>query len=129
MAAVVTGEDGRLLVVRRRDNGQWQIPGGVLELDESIQDGLRREVEEETGVRVEPVRLTGVYKNLRRGTVALVFRARPVAGRAEPTEESAAVAWWTAAQAQSRMSTTFAVRVRDALSGDEVAVRLHDSAQ
>jgi 8-oxo-dGTP diphosphatase len=86
VAAVVTNDDGRVLVVQRRDNGEWQIPGGVLELDESIHAGLQREVEEETGLIVEPERLTGIYKNLRLGVVALVFEhMSPVALAAQPT--------------------------------------------
>jgi hypothetical protein len=50
-------------------------PKGILELNESIPAGVRREVEEETGVVVEPERPTGVYKNVALGVVALVFRA------------------------------------------------------
>jgi ADP-ribose pyrophosphatase YjhB (NUDIX family) len=103
-----------------------EIPGGVLEPGESVHAGMRREVEEETGVTAEPERLTGVYKNLRLGVVALVFRARVTAGQPRPTEESAAVDWWTADQVAARMSETFAVRVLDALHSADVAVRLHD---
>ena len=62
VAAVVVDHDGRVLVARRRDNGRWEPPGGVLELDESIPEGLRREVYEETGLTVYPDALTGVYK-------------------------------------------------------------------
>ncbi len=50
VAAAVVDADGRILVIRRRDNGHWEPPGGVLELDETIEDGLRREVLEETGL-------------------------------------------------------------------------------
>src|SRR5204862_7786985 len=78
VGAVVLDDDGRVLVIQRRDNGKWQLPGGVLELDESIHHGLRREVLEETGVVIDPERLTGVYKNLRLGVVALLFRPRVV---------------------------------------------------
>jgi len=63
VAAVVVDAD-RVLVVRRRDNGRLEPPGGVLELGESIPDGLRRDVCEETGSTVEPNALTGVYKNV-----------------------------------------------------------------
>ena len=48
----------------------------MLELAEGIHDGLRREVREETGLDVEPITLTGIYKNLARGIVALVFRCK-----------------------------------------------------
>jgi 8-oxo-dGTP diphosphatase len=40
VAAVITDPDGRALGVQRRDNGKWEIPGGILELDESIYAGL-----------------------------------------------------------------------------------------
>jgi 8-oxo-dGTP diphosphatase len=126
VAAVITDAQNRVLVVQRRDNGQWQIPGGILERDESIQEGLRREVYEETLLAVEPRRLTGVYKNLRLGVVALVFRATVTEGEPAPTEESAAVDWWTFDRVEAEMNETFAVRVADALSGCEPAVRIHD---
>ncbi len=129
VAAVVTDDAGRVLVVQRRDDGAWQIPGGVLELDESIAAGVRREVEEETGLRVEPDRLTGVYKNVRRGVVALVFRARPVGGHPQPTNESTAVEWWPPDRVTSEMAEAFAIRVLDALDSGDVAVRLHDGVQ
>lgn len=127
VAAVVTDDNDRVLVIQRRDNGAWQPPGGVLELDESPATGVRREVREETGVEVEPQRLTGVYKNMTLGVVALVFRARIMAGTPTETEESAAVAWWTADQVATDMSEVFAVRILDALRTDPTpVVRIHD---
>jgi len=74
VAAVIVNAEGSVLLIQRRDNGKWEPPGGVLELDEQITAGLRREVREETGLDVEPERLTGVYKNMAQGIVALVFR-------------------------------------------------------
>ncbi|GAA1626640.1 NUDIX hydrolase [Actinoplanes couchii] len=126
VAAVVTDEQSRVLVVQRRDTGKWEIPGGILELNESVHAGVRREVEEETGVTIEPERLTGVYKNLRLGVVALVFRARVTSGTPGPTEESAAIDWWTSDEVTEQMSETFAVRVLDALDTVDVAIRLHN---
>src|SRR5262245_42920607 len=72
VAGVVVREDGRVLVIKRADNGAWEAPGGVLELDERPEEGACREVLEETGIKVETERLTGVYKNMKRGVVALV---------------------------------------------------------
>ncbi len=127
VAGVVVNENGRVLAIRRRDNGQWQAPGGVLELQETFEQGVRREVLEETGVTVEVDRLTGVYKNLRLGVVALVFRCRPIAGTPQPTAESSEVRWLTESDIQQSMSPAFAVRVTDALTGDApVAFRAHD---
>lgn len=130
VAAVIPDEHGRVLVIQRRDNGAWQIPGGILELDESIEDGVCREVQEETGVTVEPVRLTGVYKNMKMGVVALVFRAQLVTGTPHPTEESAAVDWWTTDRVTAEMNETFAARILDALRDDPTpAIRHHDGVR
>ena len=129
VAAVVTDDAGRVLVVQRRDNQRWEIPGGILELGESLPAGVRREVEEETGIVVEPGRLTGVYKNLRLGVVALVFLATKVGGEARATEESATVEWWSADDVAARMGATVAVRVADALEGGDVAIRVHDGVR
>ncbi|GAB1689714.1 NUDIX hydrolase [Krasilnikovia sp. M28-CT-15] len=126
VAAVITDDQDRVLVVQRRDNGRWEIPGGILELHESIHDGVRREVQEETGALIEPDQLTGVYKNLKLGVVALVFRARIIGGELGPTEESARVDWWTRDMVTDQMAETFAIRVTDALDTDQPAIRLHD---
>jgi len=130
VAAVLTDDRDRVLVIQRRDNGAWQLPGGVLELEESIEAGVCREFQEETGVTIEPTGLTGVYKNMRLGVVALVFRARLVAGTPHPTEESAAVDWWTADRVAAEMNETFAARILDALApGAAPVIRHHDSIQ
>ncbi|CAM5625471.1 hypothetical protein STENM327S_02296 [Streptomyces tendae] len=81
-------EDGRLLAIRRADNGTWELPGGVLELNETPEVGVAREVLEETGIHVEVDELTGVYKNTTRGIVALVFRCKPSGGTERTSSES-----------------------------------------
>lgn len=88
VAGVVVRDDGRVLAVRRRDNQHWEPPGGVLELVETFDQGVRREVFEETGIKVRVERLSGVYKNMPRGIVALVFRCAPVGGRLTTTDEA-----------------------------------------
>ncbi|MGQ4362143.1 NUDIX hydrolase [Streptomyces sp. SAS_272] len=95
VAGVVVREDGRLLAIRRADNGTWELPGGILELDETPEAGVTREVLEETGIHVEVDELTGVYKNMTRGVVALVFRCKPSDGIERTSSESTAVSWLT----------------------------------
>ncbi|MEW2317059.1 NUDIX hydrolase [Streptomyces bauhiniae] len=126
VAGVVVREDGRLLAIRRADNGAWQLPGGILELDETPEAGVAREVLEETGIHVEVDELTGVYKNLPRGIVALVFRCKPSGGMERTSSESTAVSWLTPEEVSERMSEVFAVRLLDALDGNGPHVRSHD---
>ncbi|MBJ7906414.1 NUDIX domain-containing protein [Streptomyces sp. DSM 110735] len=126
VAGVVVREDGRLLAIRRADNGAWQLPGGILELDETPEAGVAREVLEETGIHVEVDELTGIYKNLPRGIVALVFRCKPSGGIERTSSESTAVSWLTPDEVSERMSEVFAVRLLDALDGNGPHVRSHD---
>ena len=111
--------------MQRRDNGQWEPPSGVLELGETFEDGVRREVVEEAGTSVAVERLTGAYKNLTLGVVALVFRCSPLTGTSDPTEESQQVRWLTPDEVTELMAPVRAVRVLDALT-DSVTTRAHD---
>ena len=127
VAAVITDDHGHALLTQRRDNGKWEPPGGVLELGESIEDGLRREAREETGLEVEPVALTGVYKNMTRGIIALVFRCKITGGELALTDETAAYRWADEHAISELAAEAYAIRVLDALRADGTpAVRHHD---
>lgn len=118
VAAVVVDTDLRVLTIRRRDTGEWQPPGGVLEPEEEIAAGLVREVREETGAEIVPVALTGLYKHVDRGILALVFRCHVAGGELRPTAEAADVCWMTLPEVDTKMDEVFAVRVRDAIDYD-----------
>ncbi len=119
----------RVLLVQRRDNKHWEPPGGVLELNETIEDGLRREIEEEAGVTVHVEVLTGVYKNMSRGIVNLVFRCTALAEAASSTPEAAMVAWVPLSTVDTLMDSAYAVRVIDAAKAGHVSVRAHDGTR
>ncbi|KQX16819.1 NUDIX hydrolase [Streptomyces sp. Root431] len=129
VAGAVVRDDGRLLAIRRADNGTWELPGGVLELTEAPEAGVAREVLEETGIHVEVDELTGVYKNTTRGIVALVFRCKPSGGIERTSAESTAVDWLTPAEIEDRMSEVYAIRLLDAVDGNGPHVRSHDGKQ
>jgi ADP-ribose pyrophosphatase YjhB (NUDIX family) len=61
--AAVIFDDGRVLLQRRDDTRRWGLPGGGVEPGESVRQAVIREVHEETGLDVEPVRLIGVYSD------------------------------------------------------------------
>jgi 8-oxo-dGTP pyrophosphatase MutT (NUDIX family) len=61
VSGIVFDEQGRILLVRHRDGGLWSVPGGAVEPEELPSDGLVREVWEESGLYVKPVRILGVF--------------------------------------------------------------------
>lgn len=60
-SAVIFDRRGRVLLQERSDGGQWGLPGGSVEIGESVTDAAIREVREETGLAVTVRRLVGVY--------------------------------------------------------------------
>jgi ADP-ribose pyrophosphatase YjhB (NUDIX family) len=130
VSGVILDDHGRVLLIRRRDNLHWEPPGGVLELAETIHDGLRREIREETGLDVESDALTGVYKNMPRGIIALVFRCKITGGHLTSNDEVTAFKWADQADIQRFTSEAYAVRLLDALRECTTpAIRQHDGTE
>ncbi|MCL2092523.1 MAG: NUDIX hydrolase [Micrococcales bacterium] len=124
--AVIDGD--RVLLIQRRDNGRWEPPGGILEHGETIEDGLRREIYEETGLQVEPGPLTGIYHNMPRHIIAMVFRCDPVSGKLTTNNEVAQFCWATAGEVRALATEAYAIRLLDAFQwrASAPAVRAHD---
>jgi ADP-ribose pyrophosphatase YjhB (NUDIX family) len=60
-SVLVTDDKGRVLMQRRSDSGNWSLPGGVMDIGETLQQCVIREAKEETGLDVELVGLLGIY--------------------------------------------------------------------
>ena len=67
--AVIFDDAGKVLLERRSDNGFWGLPGGAVEVGESVEQAVVREVMEETGLRVDVKRLIGVYSDPRHNNI------------------------------------------------------------
>jgi 8-oxo-dGTP pyrophosphatase MutT (NUDIX family) len=63
VSAVIFDRRRRLLLQQRSDGGQWGLPGGSVEIGESVAAAVVREVLEETGLAVRPLRIVGVYSD------------------------------------------------------------------
>jgi ADP-ribose pyrophosphatase YjhB (NUDIX family) len=98
-------EDDRVVLVKRLHppmQDQWSIPGGVLELGETVREAAIREAREETGLIVEPGELLGVYDRILRSPeqrvqyhyVLIDFLCRRVAGDLAAATDAAEVRWF-----------------------------------
>ena len=103
VGAAVSNDDGELLLIQRADSGVWLYPTGWCDVGYSAAEVVTKEVAEETGIEVEPVRLIGVLDGLRLGMsriplYSLLFYCRAVGGelRAHPLE-CTDVGWFTEA--------------------------------
>ena len=124
------GLDRELLLMQRSDNGQWGIPGGYVELGESVAMAARREVREETGVEIQLGRLVGVYSDPavqvihypggeRVQSVNLCFEAQAVGeGAASTPEETLATGYFAPRDLPEPFVPIHRVRLRDALVGE-----------
>jgi mutator protein MutT len=126
VCGVILDEERRLLLTRRRDNKEWEPPGGRVEKHETIEEALIREVDEETGITVAIERLTGVYKNMPRSIVTMVFLCSPLSGTIRCTEETTDVLWIGLDEAMPRLTPIMAARVSKSLGPLEAFVGAHD---
>src|SRR5271169_3604097 len=97
-------ESGRALLVRRATEplrGEWSVPGGMLELGEKLRDGVRREVEEETGLAIETGEVLDVFDSIFTDTlgrtqyhyVLIDYLCRPLSGEARAGSDVSDVRW------------------------------------
>jgi 8-oxo-dGTP diphosphatase len=113
---------GRTLLIRRGSapmEGQWSIPGGMLELGESIVEGVRRELAEETGLDVRVLDLIEVFERIIPGEggrtryhfVILDYLCEMVSGQAQAASDVTDVAWAREDELEKYSLTEIATRV------------------
>ena len=97
---VVPSEEGRILLIRRGSDpyeGYWALPGGFVEVGETLEEAAVREAEEETGLKVEVVRLVGVYsdpdRDPRGHNVSVTYLARVREGEPSAASDAAEVSF------------------------------------
>ena len=102
-SAVCVDDEGRVLLSKRAippDEGRWDLPGGFLEEGEHPLDGVRRELQEEAGVEIEPLELLGIWMDRYGGdgsaaaTLNLYYTARIVEGEPVAADDVAEFRWF-----------------------------------
>jgi len=125
VCAVIYDRRGRLLLQQRSDGGQWGLPGGGVEIGESLDEAVRREVREETGLVVVVRRLVGVYSDpalqvVRYPTghvwhyVNACFECRVTAGALTTCDETLDLRYFPPHRLPRSLLPNHRVRIRDA---------------
>lgn len=127
---IVTNERGQVLLIQRTDNGNWSLPGGAIDLGESLVQAAIRETLEETGIICEITGISGIYSNPKhiieytsdgevRQEFTIVLTGRPVEGEPTTSAESSQVEWVSFDQLDVRpMNDSMRTRLSHAASGD-----------
>src|SRR5256886_15514933 len=125
VSAVIFDRRGRLLLQQRSDGGQWGLPGGSVEIGESVRDAVRREVQEETGLLVSVRRLVGVYSEPARQVVRypdgnvwhyvnVCFECAVRGGAFATSDETPALHYFPVRRLPGSLLSNHRIRVRDA---------------
>jgi ADP-ribose pyrophosphatase YjhB (NUDIX family) len=124
VSVVVTNDAGEILLIHRTDNDNWALPGGGVDIGESLPQAAIRETREETGIECEITGLSGIYTDpghvilyTSNGEVrqefSVVLIARATGGQPTPSSESSEVRWIAADDLGSyAMDSSMRLRVR-----------------
>ena len=103
VGAILLRRDRILMAQRGKEplKGWWSLPGGALEIGESLHDAVCREVREETGLEVEPVRMFEIFERIMRDKsgapeyhyVLIDYVCRVIGGKLFPGDDVCAVEW------------------------------------
>ena len=124
-SAVIFDRRGRLLLQQRSDGGQWGLPGGSVEIGESVHDAVIREVREETGLTVTVRRLIGIYSEPALQVVRypdgnvwhyvnVCFECVARGGELTLCDETLALKYVSPARLPTTMLSNHRIRIRDA---------------
>ncbi|HTU02375.1 MAG TPA: NUDIX domain-containing protein [Candidatus Sulfotelmatobacter sp.] len=127
VSAIIMDRDGRILLQRRSDNGRWGVPGGGVEIGENVRDAVVREIQEETGLSVEVVRLVGVYSDPTFQVVrypdgnvvhyvSLFFQCRILGGELATCDETLELGFFDPQSLPENVLHMHRIRIQDALA-------------
>jgi ADP-ribose pyrophosphatase YjhB (NUDIX family) len=131
---VVVNDAREILLIRRTDNDNWALPGGAIDLGESIAQAAVRETLEESGIECAITGIVGIYSDPKhvvlytsngeaRQEFSIVLTAKPLGGQPTPSSESSEVRWVPASGIpEYTMDRSMRIRINDYLADSDSPV-------
>jgi ADP-ribose pyrophosphatase YjhB (NUDIX family) len=125
---VIFNENGEVLLQKRSDNGWWGLPGGAVDIGESVEQCVVREVFEETGLHVTVKRLIGIYSDPKHYSVmsypggdtvqyvSVSFECEPQSGELRISDESTDIGYFAVDSLPDNTLLSSQLRIKDALA-------------
>lgn len=133
-SAIVVNSENEILLQRRSDSGNWALPGGSMDIGETIAESAIREVREETGFNVQVDRIVGIYSDPGhvfayddgevRQEFSVCFACTILSGSLQVSDESTAVSFFAFEDLQGlKMHKSIHIRIQDYLNCQSPALR------
>ncbi len=131
---VVENDKGEILMIRRTDNDNWALPGGAIDLGESVTQAATRETKEETGIDVEITGLVGIYSDPKhvihytsnnevRQEFSILMTGQVISGQLAVSAESSDVRWMSPAEVTLlKLDRSMKLRISDYLNRSEPVI-------
>ena len=119
---IIFDDRQRVLLCHRRDYDLWNLPGGGMEKGESPWDGVLREVMEETGLKVEIIKLLGIYSKPDINEIVFSFLCKPITGKLTLNDEADKIEYFEVDKLPPNTSLKQVERIRDALKNSESVI-------
>ncbi|MGL4335833.1 MAG: NUDIX hydrolase [Turicibacter sp.] len=123
--AIIFNDNSEILMIKNPRKG-WEYPGGMIDCGETLIQGLKREVKEETGIEINIIKMIGMYSNIKTQpgyngvkeiptTLIMDFICQYDSGLLSTSEESLEIGWFSSEEALARINPRQKYRLEAAL--------------
>ncbi|MBN18102.1 MAG: DNA mismatch repair protein MutT [Chloroflexi bacterium] len=128
VCAIIINKNNEILLEQRSDNYLWGLPGGGVEIGESITQALHREVMEETGLKVEIIELIGIYSDPKNYSimsypdgglvqyVSITFKCKPISRSIKISDESINLKFFDIEKLPEKLMVGHKSRINDSIT-------------
>ena len=110
---IILDNKKRVLLCHRKDYDLWNLPGGIVEINESPWEGVIREIKEETGLKAKIHKLVGIYYKPQKNEIVFSFACKVVSGKIRLNNEADKIKYFEINKIPKNTSPKQVVRIKD----------------